>query len=80
LVQEKERLTARIVTLKASVMRHDESIATLTSSPAMSERGTPSHARDARDLPAVLKAQLAELHEVLTDKERAIQELRLKVG
>lgn len=76
---EKERLTTRIAALKASVMRHDESIAALTSSAATSESGMPSHARATVDLLALLKVQLAELHEVLLDKERSIQELRLKV-
>jgi predicted RNase H-like nuclease (RuvC/YqgF family) len=76
---ERERLTSRIAALKASVTRHDESIAALTSSASTSEDGLSSHARATGDLPTVLKVQLAELHKVLLNKERAIQELRLKV-
>ena len=74
-----ERLLTRIAALKSTVMRHDEAITALTPS-ASTNLVAPSHApSEAKTLTALLKTQLAELHEVLQDKDRAIQALRLKV-
>jgi len=76
---EKERLVARIAALKSTVMRHDEAIAALSPSASTSDSAPPVVPAEARALTALLKTQLAELHAVLLDKDRAIQTLRLKV-
>ena len=70
---EREALTARVTALKAHVRRQDQAIAALLASQP------PADEPPAENLIATIKKQLAQLHEVLHAKERAIQELRLKV-
>lgn len=86
---ETQQLTRRIIALKEAVLSNDQAIAALTggasasASDAVGTREVASggwNATDPKSLTAVLKAQLAELHEVLQDKERAIQALRLKAS